>query len=326
MSDQVPSATVVKSALRVACRAPSIHNSQPWHWVFERQGLHLYVDQSRLVTFADRSGREAIISCGAMLDHARIAMEAAGWEATIERFPNRHNRDHLATLVFRPLDSVTDEQRNRAEAILERRTDRLPLRQPAHWMRFLAVLVKSVEDSVVGLDEISDEARPRLARASRLTSELRRGDTSYETELHCWTAPFALYEGIPPEDLATASEAARVDVRRDFPTVSTIDRRRDDDVDSSRILALSTADDSRMSVLRSGEALSRVLLECTVAGMATCTLTHMIELDESRDIVRCLIPQAGEPQALIRVGMSPPMEPLPAATPRLPLAEVLQIR
>lgn len=319
-------AEVIEDAVRSACRAPSLHNSQPWQWVFERQALQLYVDRRRLVTFADRSGREAIMSCGAMLDHAQVAMEAAGWEATIERFPNRHNRDHLATLVFRPLDSVTDEQRNRAEAILERRTDRLPLRRPAHWTRFLAVLVESIQDSVVRLDEISDEARPRLARASRLASELRHGDTSYETELHCWTAPFALYEGIPPEDLATASEAARVDVRRDFPTVSTLDRRRHDDADSSRILTLSTADDSRMSVLRSGEALSRVLLECTIAGMATCTLTHMIELDESRDIVRSLTTEGGEPQALIRVGISPPMEPLPAATPRLPLAEVLQIR
>ncbi|OBK36778.1 NAD(P)H nitroreductase [Mycobacterium sp. 1245111.1] len=322
----MPSATVVKNALSVASRAPSIHNSQPWQWVFERQALQLYVDRRRLVPFADRSGREAIMSCGAMLDHARVAMEAAGWEATIERLPDRHNRDHLATLVFRPLDSVTDEQRNRAEAILERRTDRLPFRQPAHWMRFLAVLVKSIEDGVVGLDEISDEARPRLARASRLTSELRQDDTSYEIELRCWTAPFALYEGIPPDDLATASEAARVDVRRDFPTVTTVDRRRHDGVDSSRILAVSTADDSRMSVLRSGEALSRVLLECTTEGMATCTLTHMIELDESRDIVRGLIARDGEPQALIRVGISLPMEPLPAPTPRLPLAEVLHIR
>lgn len=326
MSDRTPNTAVIKNALRIACCAPSIHNSQPWHWVFDGQVLHLYVDRRRLVSLADRSGREAIISCGAVLDHARTAMEAAGWEATIERFPNRHSRDHLAALVFRPLNSAGDEQCSRANAILERRTDRLPFLPPAQWTRFLPVLTRSTVDSVVRLDEISDDARPRLARASRLTAELRHGDLSYEAELHCWTAPFALYEGIPPENLATAPEAARVGLKRDFPTVSTIDRRRHVDTDGSKILVVSTADDSRTSVLRSGEALSRALLECTTAGMATCTLTHLIEVDESRDIVRSLLAQPGEPQALIRVGIAPPMDVLPTPTPRLPLAEVLEIQ
>ena len=41
----------------------------------------------------------------------------------------------------------------------------------------------------------------------------------------------------------------------------------------------------RWNVLRCGEALSAVLLECTVAGMATCTLTHMTEIAQSRDII-----------------------------------------
>jgi hypothetical protein len=89
---------------------------------------------------------------------------------------------------------------------------------------------------------------------------------------------------------------------------------------------LSTAEDTRTDVLRCGEALSTVLLECTMAGMATCTLTHLIELRDSRDIVRTLIGGRGEPQVLIRVGIAPPMEDLPAATPRRPLDDVLEIR
>lgn len=326
MSYRAPGTAVVRNALSVACRAPSIHNSQPWHWVFDGRALHLFVDRRRLVNVADRSGREAIISCGAVLDHARVAMEDAGWGATVTRFPDLENQDHLATLVFRPLEAVTEAQRNRAEAMLQRCTDRLPLRRPSYWAWFLPPLRNAVEGSVVMMDEICDDARPRLARASCLTAALRRGDAFYESELLSWTAPFALYEGIPPEHLATAPEASHVDVERDFPAVGTVDRRRGDDVDWSRIVVLSTVDDSRESVLRSGEALSRLLLECTAAGMGTCTLTHMIELDESRDIVRSLIAERGEPQVLVRVGIAPPMAELPAATPRLPLDEVLDIR
>ena len=72
--------------------------------------------------------------------------------------------------------------------------------------------------------------------------------------------------------------------------------------------------------------MSTVLLECTMAGMATCALTHLIELDESRDIVRSLTARHGEPQVLIRAGIAPVTENLPASTPRRPLEEVLEIR
>ena len=96
--------------------------------------------------------------------------------------------------------------------------------------------------------------------------------------------------------------------------------------DRSKILVLSTFDDSRGSALGCGEFLSSVLLECTIAGLATCTLTHMIEVTAAREIVRRLIGKSGMPQVLIRVGVAPETEsPLPR-TPRRPLTEVLEIR
>lgn len=326
MPQAVLDVEVVKRAVQLACRAPSVHNSQPWRWVAEGAGLHLFVDRCRWVHSADRSGREAIISCGAVLDHLRVAMVAAGWQAHIERFPNPNNRDHLASLEFSPLEFVTDAQRNRTEAILQRRTDRLPLGRPTYWASFEPVLRSSVDESVAMLDVLSDDVRPQLVEASQLTEALRRDDASYHAELQWWTSPFALSEGVPPDALASDSERQRVDVARDFPARSRTERRADVAADWSKVLVLSTAEDTRTDVLRCGEALSTVLLECTMAGMATCTLTHLIELRDSRDIVRRLIGEHREPQALIRVGIAPPMEDLPAATPRRPLDDVLEIR
>ena len=72
--------------------------------------------------------------------------------------------------------------------------------------------------------------------------------------------------------------------------------------------------------------LSTVLLECTMAGIATCTLTHLIESTESRDIVRNLTDRRDEPQVLIRVGTTPPFENPPPPTPRRSLDGVLEIR
>ena len=53
-------------------------------------------------------------------------------------------------------------------------------------------------------------------------------------------------------------------------------------------------------LLQCGEALSAVLLECTMAGLGTCPLTHVMELDECRDIVRGLLDGPGQPQVLVK--------------------------
>jgi len=321
-----PDTEVLKKAVLLACRAPSVHNSQPWRWVAEDGVLHLFVDRHRALPATDYSGREVILSCGAVLDHLCVAMTATGWDPKVERLPDPDDPDHLASIEFSPLDHVTEAQHRRAEAILQRRTDRLPLGRPTYWDLFEPVLRSTIDESVVALDVLSDEVRPLLVEASQLTEELRRYDSFYHAELEWWTSSFALTEGMPPSALASETEHWRVDVGRSFPIRSHEDRRGEVKADWSKILVLSTPEDTRADVLRCGEVLSTVLLECTVAGMATCTLTHLIELDESRDIVRGLIDQHGEPQALIRAGIAPPMEHLPAATPRRPLGEVLQIR
>jgi hypothetical protein len=321
-----PDTDVVKRAVLLACRAPSVHNSQPWRWIADGQGLRLYVDRYRMVPGTDDSGRDAIISCGAVLDHLRVAMLASGWDSTIERFPNRNDPDNLASIQFNPVGQVTDAQRKRAWAILHRRTDRLPFGQPTNWDAFEPALLDVFDDGLATLDVLPDETRTRLVDAAQLTEQVRRDDWLYHVELDWWTSPFVTNEGIPPSALASDKEIYRVDVGREFPIRSHGDRRPEVQVDWSKILVLSTSQDNRADWLRCGEALSAVLLECTVAGMATCTLTHLIEVEEARDIVRGLIGGSRQPQVLIRAGMAPPMEHVPAPTPRIALSEVLEFR
>ncbi|ORB68175.1 NAD(P)H nitroreductase [Mycobacterium shinjukuense] len=316
---------VLKNAVLLACRAPSVHNSQPWHWIADNDTVHLFVDRRRIVRATDHSGREALLSCGAALDHLRIAMLAALQHAHITRFPNPNDPDHLATVEFSAVDHVTAAQRNRAQAILQRRTDRLPFDRPTYWDVFEPALRDTIDDTGVTLDVLADEQRGRLVEASRLSEVLRHDDSSYHAELQWWTSPFALADGVPPSALASDTERRRVAVGRDFPVRGHQDRRPGT-VDWSKILVLSTPEDTRTDVLRCGEVLSTVLLECTMAGMATCTLTHLIEPRQSRDIVRNLIGRRGEPHVLIRVGITPAMEELPAPTPRRPLDSVLDIR
>lgn len=323
MPDTMVDTHVISDAVQLACRAPSLHNSQPWRWVAGRDGLELHLDPHRRVRSADRSGREAVISCGAMLDHLRVAMAAAGWTATVERLPNPNNRDHLATVGFTPMEFVTRAHRRRADAILLRRTDRLPLMAPPDWDAFEPMLRAQLDDGTY-LDVLADDARLRLVEASQLTEALRLYDTSYHAELSWWTAPFEASEGIPHSALVSAAESERVDVGRTFPVTGHGLRRSAVEEDRAALVVLSTDGDTREELLRCGEVLSAALLEATMVGLSTCTVTHVVELAASREIVGTLTGRDARPQLLIRIGLAPALEQVPPPTPRRPLADVLR--
>lgn len=326
MTPLAPERRVVHDAVMLACRAPSLHNSQPWRWVADGAQLHLFADHKRLLQAADPSGRELLLSCGAVLDHLRVAMAAADWDAHTARFPNADEPDHLARLDFSGIPMPSDAQGRRAETIARRRTDRLPFAVPRNWAALESQLGNVIGAHGVTLDVVPDDARQQLAEASQLTEALRRHDPTYQSELRWWTSPFELDQGVPPSSRVAASEAGRVDVARSFPTAGYGGRRPQIEQDHSKILVLSTRDDDRVEVLRCGEALSAVLLECTIAGLATCTLTHMTEVSPSRDLIRQITGRDGLPQLLIRVGRTPGNEHQAAVTPRRPIGEVLEFR
>ncbi len=314
------------ATVELACRAPSLHNSQPWRWVSDNGTLQLLADHTRVGEHTDSTGREVILSCGAVLNHLEVAAAAAGWHPRIERYPDPRDPDHLASIVFHASGSADEHDRRLAEAILQRRTDRLAFAEPEPWQALEKQLRRVLQGTVAHVDVIDDSGRPALARASRLSEENRQNDASYRYELLWWTGHSRVEDGIPPNTLPSEAEASHVDVARDFPAYGTGDRRPQTDRDRSNILVLSTYDDSRENILRCGEALSRVLLECTAEGFATCTLTHMIELHASREIVRRLTGRHAEPQVLVRVGRVTEFGSPPARTPRRPLPEVMSIR
>jgi Ca-activated chloride channel family protein len=136
--------------------------------------------------------------------------------------------------------------------------------------------------------------------------------------------------------LARGADGQEVEIGRVFPAGAQPDRRTKSDHDAtdhdaidhddSVIAVLSTDGDGRREALGCGEVLSDVLMEATIAGLATCTLSHMTELEASRAIIRGLTGGAGDPQLLIRIGQVPALEDPPPPTPRRPLADVLTFR
>jgi len=320
---------VIRAAVQLACRSPSLHNSQPWRWVAVEGDIptvELHLDPERVLHATDHSGRQALMSCGAALDHFRVAIAAAGWTAHVERFPNPNDRHHLASMTFTPLAPVTEGHHLRADAILKRRTDRLPFGEPADWHFVEQQLRRAVCDEAVRFDVLDDRLRGELAEASRLSESLRLYDTSYYAELSWWTGKFESQEGIPHSALVSAAESERVVINRTFPGASSGERRIGFGPDRAKIVVLSTYDNTGDSVLRCGEMLSAVLLEATMSRLATCPLTHITELQASRDVVGSLIGEPVVPQVLVRVGEAPELEAPPPATPRRDVSEVFEVR
>lgn len=325
MVDEVVDIDVLNDAITVACRAPSLHNSQPWRWVGNGKAVQLFLDADRAPKYTDPTGRELVISCGAALDHFQVAMAAAGWMTDVERLPNPNNLDHLASVGFARMEFVADGHRQRVQAILRRRTDRLPLREPHGWHAFLQHVTRDKNSEHVSVHVVADESRPQLAEASQLARSSRLYESQYHAELLGWTSDVAVAEGIPAGALLSAAESERVDIRRDFPTVDHPERRGEIATDFAKVLVIATHDVTRDSLLRCGERLSSVLLDATMAGLATCTLSHLTEVPESREIVAALTGGATIPQVLVRVGSAPSFGDAGPLTPRLSTADVFEI-
>lgn len=324
--DTVANIDLIKKVVELAGRAPSLHNSQPWQWVIDGTGLQLWLDRSRIVRHTDRGGREALISCGAALDHLRVAAAASGWQTFVERFPNPNRPEHLATIEFWPAEFVSAATRCRADAILRRHTDRLPLRAPEGLNVLVPVLQHLIDDDSARLDVLPAALLPELLEASALTEATRRYDASYQAELDWWTAPFELDQGIPPALLNGVADNDRVPANRNFPAAGHPATHRGADQDQAVILVLSTPDDTPADAVACGEALSTVLLECTAAGLATCTVSHVTEVAAARAVVAELVNRHGVPQVLIRVGRASELDEYLPQAPRRELHDILRMR
>lgn len=118
-----PDAEAMRAVLTLATRAPSVHNSQPWHWRVGPSSVNLYADSSRHLPRTDPDRRDMLLSCGAGLHHCTVALAAIGWRAKIHRLPDPSEPGHLAAVEV-VAQSPGELDVTLAAAIARRRTDR----------------------------------------------------------------------------------------------------------------------------------------------------------------------------------------------------------
>ena len=312
--DQVDHRTM-RSAIELASHAPSVHNSQPWHWTLGRHVVHLNADLHRWLPATDADGRDLTVSCGAALHHLRVALRAAGVHTTVHRIPNRGEPDRLATLELKPGTPGGDADLELAAAITRRRTDRRPFSDwhiPEDTRRELegAAAAQGAILRLVG----PGGPRAHLLRAIREAEVQQTEVPGYETELATWTGRRAADDGVPAANLLRRT-AAGIPAARRFAE-GDIDPYTADRKDGAELAVLGTASDDPLSQLRAGEALSAVLLTATTLGLGTCPLSQPLEIGTTRRMLRDDVLEGTlDPQVVLRLGRAPAGPSLPA-TPR----------
>ncbi len=329
-----PARSEVERAVLFGVRAPSIHNTQPWRWVYRRGVLELYADRSRQLPALDPDGRSVLLSCGAALELARLGFAVGGWRTVVERLPDPDRPDLLARIGAVARAAVEPVTVERAGAAERRRTERRPfLVDPVADAAVRSLLAVATDSGVYAYAVQRADEQLDLAVVFSWADGVEQADPGYRAELAHWTRPAdaaaagrAAVDGVPaaavPHVPAGAPRHTDVPVR-DFEAGITGGQQLTEAVDERPVylVVFSTADD-RVARLRAGEAYARVSVEAERLGLASSAMTQAVDLPAVRERFRMLMDWPDHPQMVLRVGHRQP-GPTPPPTGRRPLTAVL---
>ena len=311
-------------------RAPSIHNTQPWRWVYRPGVLELYSDRSRQLPALDPDGRSMVLSCGAALELARLGFAAAGWQTEVDRLPDPDNTDLLARIHAVDRTTVQPATVERARAAERRHTDRRPfLVAPVADEAIRALLGAATDTGVYAYAVQRADEMLDLAVVFSWADGMEMSYPAYRAELAHWTRAADAPDGVPATAVPhmAAGLPRHTDVpMRDFEAGIAGDQQLVDLVDERPLyIVLFTTADDRLARLRAGEAYARISVEAERLGLASSAMTQAVDLPAARGRFRMLMNWPDHPQMVLRVGYPRPGA-APPPTGRRPLTDVLSYR
>lgn len=305
---------ILRHAALRAMRAPSIHNTQPWRFVLTGDALEIHADPSRRLDVLDPRGRQLLTSCGCALLHARVAIEAAGRQALVLRFPDEHDPDLVACLRVGELHTYPGSSAL-DRAIDDRRTNRRAFSDEPVPESLVAELQRVAEQENAVLHHVArPEHRAAVVRLTALADRIERSDPAYLDELHRWTTddqrrPDGVQAASVPYVGPEAEPAAGLTIRgfdvRGMGWLPAADGAESTEC----LLLLGTRQDDRRSWLRAGEALERIWLTLTDRGYWASPLTQLIEVRTTHEQLRAELHLTDHPDILLRVGRAPDVAP-----------------
>jgi nitroreductase len=305
---------------RAAHQAPSIHNTQPWRLRARDTGLDLDEDSSRRLPGTDPLGRESVISCGAALRNAEIALARLGRAPETELLPDGPGAPRLAAVRAGSARPPSPDVEALYRAIWERRTHRRIFMATHPRDDLLPLCAAAVAPFWARLAVLPPARRERFARIVWSAAQRQAQDDDARRELAEWTRSDRTSDGVPPRALGTApfpvdGLLARTGLRTETPPAWV-----HEDLANGTLAVLLVPGDRRLEWLQAGRALENLLLTLTAAGLVVSFLNQAVQQEEFRPELAAVVGETGVPQMVLRIGE--PLVTVPQ-TPRRPLTEVL---
>jgi nitroreductase len=311
--------------LQWAILAPSRHNTQPWLFEIEGDELQVHADARRSLPVADPDGRQLVMSCGAAIVNLRLAAAHFGHATSLEVLPGHRADGLLARVRLEERSASTPEAEEMFRAIARRRTNRLPLdgREPPEGL--VTSLLREARSEGASLRPVEAHQRRVVAELIAEGDELQWSSARFRGELAGWTrtSGAARRDGMPSFALGMSDMAVRLRpllARVQNPARDEAERDRSRALGTKALLVLSTPRDGTAEWIRAGEALQRVLLRATAAGLFASYFAQPIETPALRRRLAEAIGDQGAPQVMFRLGYG--LEP--RAPPRRPVEDVLR--
>ncbi len=290
--------------------APSVHNTQPWWFGVDGREVTLYADRARQLTVADADGREMLISCGAALFTARLALRSLGWVPQTAILPDPADPLLIARLRWQQRAAPESGEWRIFGQVMQRRTHRggfdpLPLAAD-----LLRALEAGARRDKAQLRIITGEPdRAFLAATVQTAEQMLRLSSPHVRELADWASPpgSARLDGLP----ATSYPARPT---RTFPYFPGRDFARghgwgippssaESAAHSAGVVCLlTTPGDGPADWVNAGQALQRILLTSAAFGVAAALHSQPFELAWLRQVIRRNVRDGSYPQLLLRLG------------------------
>jgi hypothetical protein len=308
--DPPTTAEIISSVVAEAVWAPSVHNTQPWRFTADGPRIRLYADVGRQLTAADPDGREMMISCGAALFTARLALRSLGRVPETQVLPDPADPALVAQLSWPRRAAVTEYERRLFGQVRRRRTHRGGFDPVPLSPTLLAALCEGAARDGATLRIVADDGRrAALAAVIETAERALRLDSERVQELVMWSPPpgSPRRDGVPATSYPAKAEHTDPDFAgRDFahgrgwglPRLSTAPLFRTAGVAA----LLTTPGDNAADWVSAGQALQRILLTASTCGVAAALHSQPLEFGWLREFVRTRLSDGGYPQLVLRLG------------------------
>src|SRR6516225_2129383 len=308
--ERTTSEEIAAQVVAAAVWAPSVHNTQPWWFRAGSQEISVYADASRQLRMADPAGREMMISCGAALFTARLALRSLGYIPDTTVLPDPAQRLLVARVRWQRRADPAEYEQQLFRWVRQRRTHRggfgpLPLAP-----ELLTTLQAGAGRDGALLRIITGEgSKAALAAVVETAERAMRLDGAYVQELARWVSPpgSTRADGVP----ATAYPARPEHTDPYFPGRDFAHGRgwglprfsfAAASGSAGVVCLLVTEADGPADWVNAGQALQRVLLASATCGVAAALHSQPLELPWLRDYICAHWCDGAYPQLLLRLG------------------------